>query len=420
MVLSVLQCIQKCGESVPVVRETWDQITNIIRQLKSMKQNVNQLQTELLIEKKLPEWVRIKIEEAKADDEDNWNVKKLIKKVEKTLSVREQARSNAEETIQIENKLVEKNQRPNCGNLFATSNRGETRKNPMERRCLLCGNTRHFPSECPSYLTYGVRARRIQALNRCGRCLSREHNADVCRSKLKCPKCHGEGHCAVFCPKNFETCSSEQKSETTPDAKTITLNRIPFKKAGGATGGVCTIFGNYTGVKLPQTEAKISNPLNHNIVEDATILFDSASTFSFISRELACKLDLSTFGAKTHDLVVFGSQAPETKTFKQNIITMHHNGGRSHLILNETDYIIPDGISQVDNRKPDILIGADYFWDLVEGKRGTRKDGLVVLNSKLGPIVTGMTMKNSTNEAGETSGGRALPANQQQEIFKAW
>ena len=99
---------------------------------------------------------------------------------------------------------------------------------------------------------------------------------------------------------------------------------------------------------------------------------------------------------------------------------MHHNDGRSHLILNETDYIIPDGISQVDNRKPDILIGADYFWDLVEGKRGTRKDGLVVLNSKLGPIVTGMTMKNSSNEADETSGGRALPANQQQEIFQAW
>ena len=115
----------------------------------------------------------------------------------------------------------------------------------MERHCLLCGNTGHFPSECPSYLTYGVRARRIQALNRCGRCLSREHNADVCRSTLKCPKCHGEGHCAVFCPKNFET-SSEQKSEITPDAKAMTLNRIPFKKAGGATGGVCTIFGNYT------------------------------------------------------------------------------------------------------------------------------------------------------------------------------
>ena len=40
---------------------------------------------------------------------------------------------------------------------------------------------------------------------------------------------------------------------------------------------------------------------------------------------------------------------------------MHHNDGRSHLILNETDYIIPDGTSQFDNRKPDILIGADYF-----------------------------------------------------------
>ena len=113
-----------------------------------MKQNVNQLQTELLIEKKLPEWVRIKIEKAKADNEDNWNVEKLVKKVEKTLSVREQARSNAEESIQIENKLVEQNQRPNRGNVFATSNRGETRKNLMERRCLLCGNTGYFSSEC--------------------------------------------------------------------------------------------------------------------------------------------------------------------------------------------------------------------------------------------------------------------------------
>ena len=298
-------------------------------QLKSMKQNVNQLQTELLIEKKLPEWVRIKIEEAKADDEDNWNVEKLVKKVEKTLSVREQARSNAEETIQIENKLVEQNHRPNRGNVFATSNRGETRKNLMERRCLLCGNTGHFPSECPSYTTYGVRAKRIQALNRCGRCLSREHNADVCRSKLKCPKCQGEGHCAVFCPKNFET-SSEQKSEITPDAKAMALNRIPFKKAGGASGGVCTIFGNYTGVKLPQTEAKISNPLNHNIVEDATILFDSASTFSFISRELACKLDLSTLGAKTHDLVVFGSQAWKPKTI-HIFIYLHPHVHLSHV-----------------------------------------------------------------------------------------
>ena len=161
--------------------------------------------------------------------------------------------------------------------------------------------------------------------------------------------------------KNFETCSSEQKSKITPEAKAITLNQIPLKKVGGDTGVVCTIFLNYTGVKLPLTEAKIINPLNFNIVEDTNILFCSAFTFSFITRELACKLDLSILGAKTHDQVVFGSRAPETKTFNKNIITMHHNGGRSHLILNETDYIIPDGISLVYNRKPDILIGADYF-----------------------------------------------------------
>ena len=61
--------------------------------------------------------------------------------------------------------------------------------------------------------------------------------------------------------------------------------------------------------------------------------------------------------------------------------------------------IIPESISET----VDILVGSDYFWNIVDNKRIVLPSGLFLLSSKLGYIVTGKYLDPTTDCDGHSN-----------------
>ena len=423
-----LRHIKKAGSSIPEIRDTWDAVTAVLLQLKSHERDINQDQTEIIVKEKLPEWIRVKCAKAKSAD-DAWNLDKLMDKVESILSLREQSR--AEYTEKSDSKPRNPSPKPagkpkrnnfSQGGAYVTAGKDDARRT-KRNKCTLCEATDHYPSDCTQYETFGVRARRLQAINRCCRCLRTGHDADSCEVNRKCLLCNADDHHPVFCPKNFSSESNcnkssnqgkkkggkkndaaEKNSKSHPENSSNGLKRIPFKKAGG----VCSVFSHKRGeteVILSFVKAEVCNPSAPDERQTALVLLDSASSFSFIEPSFINKLKLQKADSKWLSIGVFGSNQPEHKRYNQYNIGLCQSSGISSILVNESDLTLKTvtlteplkraldsyslSIGKNDVARPNLLIGADHFWDIVTGRVERLPSGFWLLNSTLGPIITG-------------------------------
>ncbi|XP_074658424.1 uncharacterized protein LOC141911298 [Tubulanus polymorphus] len=150
---------------------------------------------------------------------------------------------------------------------------------------------------------------------------------------------------------------------------------------------------------------------NDDHFEQAFILFDEGSTKTFITRDMADKLCLKIDSSEDINLAVFGDTAPCSRLFDQVTVKLKtKNGSILDLKALVTDAISSpmqtysynlknlDYLNGLQLAHPltytdysydlSILIGADYYWQLVENET-VRGNGPTAVASKLGYLLSG-------------------------------
>ena len=180
-------------------------------------------------------------------------------------------------------------------------------------------------------------------------------------------------------------------------------------------------------VLMQTAQAKLTN-LNQSKCEQIRILLDSGSQRTYIMESLAEQLQLRQEKTEEIKVVTFGCETPKTVTTTQTKLSIQLNTGQ-HLDISAN--IVPfisgsvqrkalnvcssknlvhlmrildmaDSIpSQTESSTVELLIGSDYYLDIILSQKIEVQPGLYLLASKLGWILTGRTSEaeSSLNES---------------------
>ena len=196
---------------------------------------------------------------------------------------------------------------------------------------------------------------------------------------------------------------------------------------GTAWAGVEALVSSGEMVLMQTSKAVIKSP-NNSEVENVRILLDSGSQRTYVTKSLAYKLKLKRESEEKIKLITIGSDKPKTVkttqtqlsiklnngeylqvsanivpiisgTVQRKAIKFHSSKNLVHLVrsLDMADSIL----SETDSSTVELLIGNDYYLDVILSQKIEVQPGLYLLASKLDWILTGRTSE-AQSEASQT------------------
>ncbi|UYV83241.1 hypothetical protein LAZ67_23000262 [Cordylochernes scorpioides] len=281
--------------------------------------------------------------------------------------------------------------------------------------CLFCDKDNHLSQNCfkAAKMLESDRLKRVQDAKVCFKCLRKNHLKKDCRSFVRCKRCQGP-HFEIMCR---GTSHSQENLNWRPDNRSH--NSLAEQNEGNSepvtamANQVCT-----NNISLMTLIVKLKGPKRSKMVR---VLLDSGSQKSYIRRSLAKELDLpkvgevklkkclfggQTTGEKAHSIFYFQlDNVDEGKAFKMEALEETIICG--NILPVETGprqwELDKKGITltKVDNNKTeiDILIGGDYYGQLLTGKIEQLAGGLTAIQTVLGWTLIG----NTSSERPETS-----------------
>ncbi|XP_063427160.1 uncharacterized protein LOC134710700 [Mytilus trossulus] len=412
-----------------------------IQSLKVLKQDVNQDVCVSIIRSKLPENVLLQLEIQKGA-KAKWKISSLCEKLNDYVVAREKScvTKKAKDSVKpngFGNKFSTKPWKTNSFNNNRSENRVFQPKSSAEAlianspksqpgsqyfdKCRYCGS-KHWSDECQKFKTIEERKRKLKGT--CFKCLKAGHGSFECKRNKLCIHCNEvNSHHRSLCPKKFNTKNtcvylSEEISEYCSDN---VLKEFESTNNESEQESSMLVFGEM--VLMQTATAEITNP-NYTKKETTRILFDSGSQRTYISQRLASKLGLKSYHEEEIRLMTFGSENIKiVKTTHTSLDIRLKNGLYFSIIANIVPVISGclnrrklDSVSMTKLRKYvndiyladdlpfenesseiDLLIGNDYYLDLILARRLEVQPGLYLFASKLGWMVTGR-VKNKDNQ----------------------
>ncbi|KAK6018859.1 Tas retrotransposon peptidase A16 [Ostertagia ostertagi] len=295
------------------------------------------------------------------------------------------------------------------------------------KECSFCRNSDHTSLVCDSFPTPRDRTRRVEQLRLCYNCLSSQHGSKDCTSKQSCrfcakrhhsslcPKCSNvsnpgreipqPGHSFAPNPSSFRTHEqfvSVSPKETTNNPHQQEDNIIPIVSSPSHQNR--NIRSQAT---LMCTSVALFNPANSSKTTAVTAFFDSGSTQSYITDELARVLDLQNMLSEEISVSTFGTTTPLRLKSRNHVVGIKTEKGEKHLqvkslptLTGHLRHAHPDsnaknGNVTISSCKPSILIGNDYFWDIVlsdDFYYETLPNGYRMLHTSIGNILVGKSL----------------------------
>ena len=299
--------------------------------------------------------------------------------------------------------------------------------------CIFCKGT-HFNDMCDKFSSLDERRQSLSQQGRCFICLKVGHMLKDCPSSQKksCCYCSRRGsHNRCLCPQKFGRQSTEAFMTNTIDSTSQTSALASLEgnstnagyNTAGSTGSSThtadvssntALLASGERVLLQTAIVQVQN-LDELVTVKANALMDSASQRTFMTEQLAKRLRLKPEGDELLSVSTFGAGKAigmDTYTVRFGVklndgscmmmcanVLKHITGNirRSSLYQRDLEFLqmIPrdkmaDTIpSTVETMCVDLLIGSDYFWDIIGGDRITLPSGMYMLPSKFGYIVTG-------------------------------
>ncbi|XP_077997420.1 uncharacterized protein LOC144450649 [Glandiceps talaboti] len=277
------------------------------------------------------------------------------------------------------------------------------------RTCAYCKGP-HYHNDCVIVIDRKKHHDIAKRDRLCFNCLGR-HRASECKSKGKCGWKHHTSLCSssetkqVTPPKKSE----ENTEPTSTPSQTASHTHVYFARTK-------TTENSQNGPVLLKTAVAPVSTDSDTV--NATILFDEGATRSFITHDLANKLNLKPNNSELVNLTTFGEKGPQMRSFDVTNITLQTLDGPrtisalivpkisapitnliSRSLLNQPhlrglQFAHP--ISNVDSFEISVLIGADCYWEFVED-RVIRGNGPTAVMSKFGYLLSGPTSQTTLN-----------------------
>lgn len=269
-------------------------------------------------------------------------------------------------------------------------------KSKRKMQCVYC-KAEHFSASCEKVKTVPARVVVLKREGRCFLCLSSGHRVAECSVNRRCRKC-GRKHHQSLC---------EQTVPVDPPKETVAAQEGSDKD----TVKVTTVARCKNEVLL-QTARTFAYTADDGLVP-VRILMDVGSQRSYLSNELKSKLNLkpmkrenitvNTFGNEEFnkqkcDVIKVRLQAKHGKDVDVEITALSFPAICSPLQipiqpqqyphLQELDLADTSALEHFSN-KVDMLIGSDYYWDVVIGDVKRGYGGPTAVSSKFGWLLSG-------------------------------
>ncbi|XP_062582984.1 uncharacterized protein LOC134244753 [Saccostrea cucullata] len=405
---------QSATNDTSSLRKLNDDLERHLRSLEALHQDVNQDVFVSMITSKLPKETLLQLEIQKGPKE-KWTVQKLRELMKNYIKVKESSEIQASSVPVHEEKhtTAEALVISTKDSSFRQSRPpGISGKPPV---CTFCEG-RHWTDECRKYRTIEDRKQRLRG--KCFICLKPGHRSKECRVDKACYHCRQtRDHHRSLCPKKFsvrqresshlteEVCSKQETSNFSQSSENSLLSS-----------------GDIVLMQTAQTEVTNHNGENS---EPARLLMDSGSQRTYITENLAEKLKLKILTTEKISLITFGAEKPKIVKTPKVSLKMKL---KDRLYLSIEANVVPS-ITGTVQRKPipkdvqlkcqslwknlqladtlpvnfenstiDILIGNDYYLDLILPERIEIQKGFYLLASRLGWILTGRTQEAYSKE----------------------
>ena len=326
-------------------------------------------------------------------ESETWDLKEILSEFHKELQLREQCLVNPKD-VRPSNSFQRGESLHSTSALYS-----ESAKNKQFSRvwCSFC-NQNHQSSKCNVVTSAESRKQVLRNKGRCYLCLKSGHLSRNCKSPVKCFKCQGAHHVAI-CDSFEHAVSGPEEVENVPNVSTSLY------------------VDQYRGSVLLQTAtAEVVRPDNDSNPLNVRLIFDSCSQRSYVTQAVKEKLQLPVVGRDSLLIKTFGESDARLRTceiVQVGIKTLCDTTAyiQAYVVpvicgpltqqpteLTRSSYEHLRELPLADRASGgvlpvSILIGADYYWSLVEGTlvRGAPWEP-VALATKLGFVLSGPTV----------------------------
>ena len=342
-------------------------------------------------------------------------MKSILEVVGEELEARERAVTGREGVIDQSQQIKANNGdrgRSSAASLITTQGNGKP-------TCCYC-HGEHALSNCSVVTSREERRRILRAAGRCYSCLKRGHIVRDCQSRTRCRNCNGRHHTSV-CQTSAvvkQDVPSEPPVErptnySSPSSSSTSLNPRATNSHIQSTSTKCCLSDTNETILLQTAKVMLYNPDAPDNNLEVSVIFDSGSQRSYISKSISHQLNLQSRGKKIMSIMTFGARSElqqscemvrvgirkgesvreisllSVQTICQPLITPPMQACMSkypHLRCLE---LADNGTTFGEPIEPAVLIGLDHYWEFVTGEFIHCDNGPVARRTTLGWIISG-------------------------------
>ncbi|EFP08577.1 hypothetical protein CRE_21611, partial [Caenorhabditis remanei] len=408
-------------------RKLFEKILITTNQLKDYQENVDTRMMKDEIVSKFAHRIQEDVYKKKLDSPGDWTLDKILEDLENVI-IREEALNmllkKEEKTKNMDNS-TQKQQKSKDNK---RDNKTPFRKN--DDPCIFCKEKGHFFGHCPTKPNPMDRLQILKTEARCTRCTKTGHTPKDCKSKM-CPVCNKDHHSSccfekhkeALPPKTFK--KQDQKKSSSPPTTTAAL-ALQVDNTVGETDNsdnkpdeIHTIASAKTrGTNRGFIPTIVTKAYNHSTGqwEGITVMLDSGSDQTFITRSLLNRWNLPNLGEVKVDANAFDS-ACQKKQFGRSQIQLRLKDTRIQMdvyvadslvgriskaplthqdmqfLLKEKLEINEDSLRTTS--EPDMILGTDYWMEIVTGQLIQMPSGVGLIETKDGFATMGSTKDKS-------------------------
>ena len=441
--------LDQAQKDINSLRTFYDKTEKHLRVLQSLGEDTNHRNILSIIRSKFPGTILGKLAEMKQDETEEWTVEGFQKKLQRYISAQEEAQHqlhlHSQEESTCTNPIVH-SLRSNTrftGEALLSSEIDKQKSTKRTYRCIFCEG-KHWSDECQQYPDLITRKEKLK--RRCFICLRNDHMAKDCKSKDRlCIHCGERNkHHRSLCPKKFgntiqqnQSVSEKANITTEKDARTsensllavtdFQNENIDTEKDQGAFESSLVAIDEKVFMQTALVTAKNNEKY---LYQQTRAILDTGSQRSYVTKELADNLKLKSIGEHTYSVYTFGNKKPKKVTAFEVQLTIKTRMGNDLDIkasvvpqitglvertpLNVKDaneiqrrYHLADTLPTCLETSPlGILIGNNYYNDIMMNEKEKIHDGLYLLNSRFGWILSGRILSQyDTSQENESFAG---------------